>query len=334
MISIIMPVYNVQNYVSACIESVLKQTYTNFELIIVNDGSTDNSLKKVENFVYDSRVKIFSQENQGLSGARNTGLKYAKGDYIYFIDSDDVINHNLFEIIMNEFEVNKTVDLISFNHRERSIVQLPNLDEKLNIKEKNFLSSDEALRSLMLNEIPQMAWSYIVKTDIIKKNNISFSYGRLFEDNNSAAKIYSHCKKIERVSIAPSPYILRKRSSSITEIADKNLSSRDLEDEMYVFEDEYKTFIIVKNLENTLAQKWYFNKLNHLYIKYYLSLSSKRPDLLQKLKMKSNKIYRENSLSLNLREKEKWLRVNSKIFDFAIRLICDRRTNDKVKRKN
>ena len=91
-ISIIVPVYNVENYLVKCIESILNQSFKNFELILVNDGSNDNSLNICKKYIeIDNRIKLISQINKGLSAARNTGLRYAKGNYICFIDSDDFV---------------------------------------------------------------------------------------------------------------------------------------------------------------------------------------------------------------------------------------------------
>ena len=89
--SIIIPVYNVENYIKKCLDSVFAQTEKDYEVIVVNDGTKDNSMDIVKN--YD--VKIVNQKNQGLSEARNTGLKNAKGEYILFLDSDDYIEKNL-----------------------------------------------------------------------------------------------------------------------------------------------------------------------------------------------------------------------------------------------
>ena len=94
--SIIMPVYNVEQYISEAIESVLNQSFKDFELLIINDGSTDNSPKIAEYFKEkDSRILIFHQKNQGLSAARNFGIKNAKGTFIYFMDSDDLIRNDV-----------------------------------------------------------------------------------------------------------------------------------------------------------------------------------------------------------------------------------------------
>ena len=101
-ISLIIPVYNVQEYIEKALQSVVNQTFKDFEVIIVNDGSKDQSVEIVKKFIrkYDN-FRLINQENQGLSGARNTGLKEAKGEYIAFIDSDDFIENNFLEELYN-----------------------------------------------------------------------------------------------------------------------------------------------------------------------------------------------------------------------------------------
>src|SRR5699024_980764 len=117
MISVSMPVYNVKKYLRSSIESVLHQTFNNFELIIVDDGSTDGSGEILNKYENNKQIKIYHQSNQGLSAARNTGLRYAQGDIIYFFDSDDIINIHLFEYISERFK-NSNLDFIYFNYQE------------------------------------------------------------------------------------------------------------------------------------------------------------------------------------------------------------------------
>lgn len=105
LISIIVPVYNTENYLEKCLYSLVNQTYKNIEIIIIDDGSTDNSMNIIQKFVLaDNRVKVISQKNQGLSGARNTGMNNANGDYIMFIDSDDWIEIDTCEKAINASE--------------------------------------------------------------------------------------------------------------------------------------------------------------------------------------------------------------------------------------
>lgn len=102
LISIIVPVYNVEKYLEHCLNSIINQTYKNLEIILVNDGSTDNSLEICESFKQkDSRIKIITKGNGGLSSARNEGLKIAKGNYISFVDSDDWIDADFIKALYN-----------------------------------------------------------------------------------------------------------------------------------------------------------------------------------------------------------------------------------------
>lgn len=94
--SIVIPVYNVEEYIDKCLNSVLNQTYKDFEVIIVNDGSPDNSIQIIDRYVkMDDRFKVYSKENGGLSAARNFGVKKVSGDYLIFLDSDDYIEKDL-----------------------------------------------------------------------------------------------------------------------------------------------------------------------------------------------------------------------------------------------
>lgn len=100
-ISVIVPVYNAVNYIEKCIHSILNQTYQQFELIVVNDGSTDNSLEKLhESLPIQKNIKIISQNNQGVSRARNTGIQHATGDYVTFIDCDDYVSSNYLQTLI------------------------------------------------------------------------------------------------------------------------------------------------------------------------------------------------------------------------------------------
>ena len=106
-ISIIIPIHNVEKYLKRCLDSVEKQIYTNLEIILINDGSTDNSLEIAEEYAKkDSRIKIYSEANHGLSAARNLGLKQVTGEYITFIDSDDYVSNDYVSYLYSLLEKN------------------------------------------------------------------------------------------------------------------------------------------------------------------------------------------------------------------------------------
>lgn len=115
LISVIIPVYNVEAYLRECVDSVLNQTYGNFEIILVNDGSTDSSGEICDEYVEkDDRVTVIHQKNGGPAKTRNTGLENASGEYIYFLDSDDYIENNALELLVNTAE-NNAADLVFFD---------------------------------------------------------------------------------------------------------------------------------------------------------------------------------------------------------------------------
>jgi len=115
--SIIVPVYNVEDYLKQCLDSIIGQTYTNFEIIIVNDGSKDNSQQIIDEYEqkYPSLIKAFKKENGGLSDARNFGVEKVVGDYILFVDSDDYINKELLEKLNEVIVRDKEPEIISFD---------------------------------------------------------------------------------------------------------------------------------------------------------------------------------------------------------------------------
>ena len=106
-ISVVIPVYGVEKYIRQCLESIINQTYKNLEIIVVNDGTKDNSMKIVEEYLSDERIKIINKQNGGLSSARNRGMEEATGKYIFFVDSDDWIELNTIEILVKN---SKSVD--------------------------------------------------------------------------------------------------------------------------------------------------------------------------------------------------------------------------------
>ena len=125
LISIIIPVYNSENYLKKCIDSVLSQTYKDIEVIIVNDGSKDNSDKICKNYAdQDSRIKYYSQKNSGVSVTRNNGIKYSSGAYIAFLDSDDYIESNFCEIMLRELEKESSDMCICRNYDVKFLLEI------------------------------------------------------------------------------------------------------------------------------------------------------------------------------------------------------------------
>ena len=108
MISVIIPTYNSEKYILDCLNSIFSSTYTNYEVIIVDDGSTDNTINFIKN-IRNHNIKIYSCNNKGPGFARNVGIKHSKGKYVFFVDSDDTINSDTFEMLLSEMKGNDIV---------------------------------------------------------------------------------------------------------------------------------------------------------------------------------------------------------------------------------
>lgn len=192
LVSIILPVYNVGEYLEECFYSIVKQTYSNIEIIFVDDGSTDNSAELLEKFkALDSRVRVFRKENGGVSTAKNVGLKHANGEYITFIDPDDYVSDNYIEYLLSLSLSNNAdiaLSLEMFDNYNTEQVK----EEKINI-----INSDEALYELLTYKYNVGVANKIFKANLILDNDILF-YEDIFmgEGFNFNVLAFKYAKKI------------------------------------------------------------------------------------------------------------------------------------------
>jgi len=215
LVSVIIPVYNVEKYLDACVESVLRQTYKNLEIILVDDGSTDNSGKICDKYkLIDNRVKVIHKENGGLSSARNAGLDICKGEFISFIDSDDFVSDKFIELLYRTAKkenvlisaVRKGVDFwdgddntVSFYHE--------NIDE-LNIET---VSIRKALELMMYMKVTT-GYPWRLYNKLLFKN-FRLPDGIYYEDLASTYKVMMQTDKIAYIDAGI--YAYRKRANSI-----------------------------------------------------------------------------------------------------------------------
>lgn len=186
-VSVIIPVYNVENYIKECVESVINQTLKEIEIIIVNDGTKDNSIKKIEKYLSDSRVILINKENGGVSSARNAGLKIARGEYISFIDSDDFIELTMLEDLYNE---SKGMDIVLSN-----FARIDNLGN-IKIEKNNFKNLEIKEGSYFYNIELGYVVNRIYNHEFLKKVNVKFREKMLLEDLLFSLKIFSKAKKL------------------------------------------------------------------------------------------------------------------------------------------
>ena len=209
LISVIVPVYNVEPYIAECIESIQNQTYINLEIILVDDGSTDASGDICDQYAaYDERIVVIHQENGGLSAARNAGIVVAKGDYIAFIDSDDYIGQTMYEDLLHLLKEHN-LDIIGcsvFRDKSGTIIESCN-DGQLEIYEK-----DDALR-LAMHDAFTSVWNKLYKKDVVK--DIRFPVGRKFEDSATSYLYVANSNRVGHINRCY--YYYRVNPNSITQ---------------------------------------------------------------------------------------------------------------------
>ncbi|KAA9234409.1 MULTISPECIES: glycosyltransferase [Aerococcus] len=220
-ISIIIPIYNVEKYLIECLESVRNQTFTDFEVIMVNDGSSDASPVIADNYCQrDKRFKLFHQENQGQSAARNFGLSQAKGEYIFFLDSDDKIVENTLEIlhrICQDKQSDIVIAACKYFNNDGDYWMMGSGTPTV-----NFYDSHAAIRKEEEGD-PMLSFTSpcckLVKTDIVRQN--SFPVGRLYEDAATTYRWYMVANKIYYINL--NLYAYRQRSGSTMATRGDNL---------------------------------------------------------------------------------------------------------------
>ena len=210
LISVIVPVYNVEKYLEKCVSSIVNQTYKNLEIMLVDDGSTDSSGKMCDEFAKkDDRIKVIHKPNGGLSDARNSALKIAKGDYIGFVDSDDYIADDMFETLC---------DLMEDNNSDISIVSFYEIyNNKLigvrDSKELENMTKLEAMKELLIDsKIQSYAWNKLFKRELF--DGLEFPTGKNFEDIATTLLLFERANKVTLLE-EPKYYYLRRDDSIV-----------------------------------------------------------------------------------------------------------------------
>lgn len=212
LISIIIPVYNVEKFIGYCVDSVINQSYTNIEILLIDDGSTDSSDILCDEYARtDNRIKVIHKTNGGLSDARNVGIGIATGKYISFIDSDDYILPTYIEYLFN---------LISKSNADISVCQLINVDESNNVLSIGGDPVDKIVNGnidcmkeyLSESSIDTVAWRKLYKKDLFK-SDIRYPVGKYHEDVWTTYKLIAQCNTIAIGSSAL--YAYRQRTGSI-----------------------------------------------------------------------------------------------------------------------
>lgn len=242
-LSIIVPVYNVEKYLPKCLESLIKQTLKDIEIICVNDGSMDNSLAILKEFASrDSRIRIIDNQHQGVAKTRNTGIEQSTGEYIGFVDSDDYIDIDFFEKLYNSATKSNSDIAIASILKHKKFFNIYNAkytkeETAITIQDKIKLCEDK-------KHFFFYAWNKIYHSGFIKENNIKFSEGQIYEDVMFAIKALYYSNKI--ISVYGTKYHYIEHENSLTKYKDKTGGK---EQDLVKAYSELQEFCNSKNIE-------------------------------------------------------------------------------------
>ena len=253
MLSVIIPVYNVEPYLEKCLDSVLKQTYKDMEILIIDDGSTDRSGAISDEYAaQDSRIRVFHTENRGLSAARNLGLDNAVGGYIGFVDSDDWIEPDMYEVLLKKAE-ETGADIVEcgvFKEYPDKTVEHQRPDR--------VMYKIEAIRALVNRELSNSVWNKVwVKSCYF---NIRFPEGRLYEDVAITYRIFDCVDAICSISECKYHYIQREKSItkqlSMKKLIDYWVAQREKYDYLSPQADEKLRYVLIRFCAEVAASFW------------------------------------------------------------------------------
>lgn len=260
-ISVIVPVYNAENYLKACMDSLVNQTKKEIEIIAVNDGSKDDSLKILEEYEskYPKLVKVLSQENQGLSVTRNNGIKASKGKYVFFVDSDDVVKTDVLEKLWEKVEEYE-YDLIAYDveliYPEKTVIVKSGI-----IDDKKELTKED--KNKLFQDMYCVAWNKLYKRDLFNDENMLFTPGIWFEDVLVLHKLIPNLKSMAHIDFAGYEYYQRENSITYT-------YSEKLIDIHFVMESILKYYKDAKFFDE------YKDELEYMYVRYMYATYIKR----------------------------------------------------------
>lgn len=291
LISVIVPVYNVEKYLPQCIDSILNQTEKNLEIILVDDGSLDNSGKICDEFSKkDDRIVVIHKKNNGLSSARNAGLEIAKGNYIGFVDSDDWLDKSMYEVLLKLLkENNSDISCCDFFKTANSNDSIPHIDNEIINSYNNIESLNNFYNGLYTQTV--VAWNKLYKRELFK--DISYPVGKIHEDEGTTYKLYYKANKITYTNRPLYYYRITPNSITTSKFNKKRLDIIDVYDEKVKF---------IKDINNeeiySKTLKWYLFKLINCYFECsnniennteYLTLINQKVSETYKSYIQSNK---------------------------------------------
>lgn len=264
-VSVIVPFYNVENYIEKCLNTLVHQTLEDIEIILVNDGSQDRSMVVVKKFLeqYPDKITYLEKENGGLSDARNYALPYAKGEYIAFLDSDDYVEKTMYK------------DMYELAKKEDSDMVECNFYWEYPDKKKEDVGVAYNGKKEMLEKVRVVAWNKLIKKEVLEKSKVTFPKGYRYEDVEFTYKLIPYLDKVSFLKKPCVHYIQREGSIS----NNQNERNKEIFDVLEHVIDFYK--------ENDLYDE-YKDELEYIYIRYAFCSS-----LLRTVKIKDEFVQRK-----------------------------------------
>lgn len=290
-VSIVVPVYNTEKYLRKCLNSLVGQTLEDIEIIVVNDGSPDNSQAIIDEYMknHPSVVKGISQKNAGLSAARNAGLKKATGEYVSFVDSDDYVDIDMTETLYNYASQNG-LDILGFGYKE--------LQQDRTLRSVSTFSDEPVQKQLMIKQT--MACNKLFRREFLEENQLQFVSGIYYEDLEFVPRAVALTEKVAWLDVYPYNYIIR--GSSIMHQKKFNPKFHDI-------------FLVLDTLEKSIGKE-FPEELEYLYIEHLLFSAAgrflaykERKELINKISLvmkqkfpnwKNNRYFKKRNLKYRL----------------------------------
>lgn len=307
MVSVIVPAYNTADYIETCLFSIIEQTYKNIEIIIINDGSTDNTKSIISVFAqYDSRIKIINQKNQGVGNAKNNGLKIAQGKYIMFVDSDDYIDKKLIQECLRKASTAEIVIWGAFSVKNNKIKQGIYSINKIPAKFKNKVLQFSEFKPHIFKFLT-VAWGKLYNAEMLKKNNVKFQNSEVGEDQLFFVHSMLSCKSIFVIN-ENFYYYRRSRVGSLTSNS-KKTTTAPIENfyaiEKIVNDKDFMPQIINRYFSKALC--WYGKCAQTYKPEYFIKLN----ELVEYIKAKYNNGWWQ---LVNINRKDNYLTLKLKIY--------------------
>lgn len=314
LISVIVPVYNVEKYLPQCIDSLLNQTTKNLEIILVDDGSLDDSGKICDEFSEkDNRIIVIHKENGGLSSARNAGLEIAKGNYIGFVDSDDWLNESMYEILLKIIkDSDSDISCCKFFKTADSEEKIPATDNEIIQSFNNVEGLNNFYTDLYTQTV--VAWNKLYKRELF--NNVIYPVGKIHEDEGTTYKLFYKANKITYTNKPLYYYRITPNSITTSKFSKKRLDIIDIYDEKIRFmKDINNTTLYSKTL------KWYLFSLINCYFECSKNIQDSQA-YLTSIKVKISETYK--SYSKTTEKQLHWIilfsifRFNPKLYEYIL----------------